>query len=173
MLKVTREFIKARKKFTRYAPLHLTGVERINGGIINRCFNNAWTESQIKSNSYNKIICVSGWLIQPFDRANNCTAILQHWWNLDSFGRHYDTTPLVESTEEYVIDFDIYEFSRDNFEKINSNVTKNILYRDGKFELLNNLEEMEFTPIKELRTELLFHYESNYTSSTESEHIDK
>ena len=101
---------------------------------------------------------MSGWLVQPYDKEKNCTAIIQHWWNVDSTGRHFDTSPFVATGEEYVMDFDLYEFSREHFERIKSNVTMSLLLKNGKFSILTDADSMRFTDVSELRTELFFNY---------------
>jgi len=109
----------------------------------------------------NKFVALSGWLVQPYDKEKNCTAIIQHWWNGDSLGNHFDTTPLISGNEEYVLDYALYEFSRTNFERIKSNVAMSLLYQNGSFEILKDPETMEFVPVSNLKTEVLFRYESN------------
>lgn len=158
MYKATRDFISARQKHTEFKLTTPTNVKKIEGGIANQCFLNATKivkESKLKGE---KIVALSGWLVQPYDKEKNCTAIIQHWWNGDEVGNQFDSSPLIKDNEEYVLDFALYEFSRVNIERIQSNVAMSLLYQNGKFELLINPETMEFMPIKELKTELLFRY---------------
>jgi hypothetical protein len=103
-------------------------------------------------------VALSGWLVQPYDKENNCTAIIQHWWNGDPLGNQFDTTPFVRDDEEYVLDFALYEFGRTNYERIKSNVTMSLLYKGGKFSLLEDEDNMLFVPINELRTDVFFKF---------------
>lgn len=158
MLKATRDFIKARSKFTQYTPYVRTDVKRIGGGEANKCFENSCVQRDLSIDTETKVVCMSGWLVQPYKKATNSTAIIQHWWNVDNAGNHFDTSPLINGNEEYVLDFDIYEFGRVHLDKIRGNVTMSLLYQDGKFSLLKDFATMEFQPISELRTELFFNY---------------
>ena len=159
MYRATRDFMSARQKFTEFKLSIPTNVKRIGGGKANDCFGNsvAFVEEG-KANGI-KYVSLSGWLVQPYNKEKNSTSIIQHWWNGDSLGNHFDTSPLINDNEEYVLDFALYEYSRINFEKIKSNVAMSLLYQNGIFELLTNFETMEFQFIPELRTELLFKYE--------------
>jgi hypothetical protein len=73
MFKATREFIKKRQSHTIYE-LEIVNVKKINTGIANKCYDNAYDECRKGINA--KI--VSGWLVNPFDSATNSTAIVQH-----------------------------------------------------------------------------------------------
>ena len=159
MYKATRDFIAERQKCTEFKLSIPSFVKKIGGGEPNKCFENSL--EFVKEGKVNgiKYVCLSGWLVQPFNKEKNSTAIIQHWWNGDNQGNHYDTSPLINDNEEYVLDYALYEFSNLNIEKIKSNVAMSLLYQNGKFELLTNFKTMEFSPIKELRTELLFKYE--------------
>ena len=134
-------------------------VKRIGGGLPNKCFENAMAVVEKGKAEGVRYVALSGWLVQPYDKEKNCTAIIQHWWNGDSFGNQFDTSPLINDQEEYVLDFALYEFSRTNFEKIKSNVAMSLLYQDGVFSILTNEQDMSFVPMPELKTELLFKYE--------------
>jgi len=158
MFKATRDFIKARHKFTQYTPYVRTDVKRIGGGEANKCFENSCAQRDKSIGTDTKVVCMSGWLVQPYNKLTNSTAILQHWWNVDGTGKHFDTSPLINDNEEYVLDFAIYEFGRIHFDNIKSNVTMSLLYQDGKFSVLKDSITMDFEPIAELRTELLFDY---------------
>lgn len=159
MYKATREFIKARQKFSEFKLTIPSSVKKIGGGEPNQCFNNATKVVEDGKGKGVKYVALSGWLVQPYNKEKNSTAIIQHWWNGDSFGNQFDTSPLINNDEEYVHDFALYEYGRINFDKIKSNLAMSLLYQNGKFEQLSNFETMEFLPISELRTELLFKYE--------------
>jgi len=159
MYKATRDFIAARQKQTEFK-LTTPQVKRIGGGESNKCFENAMAVVDKGKAEGVRYVALSGWLVQPYDKEKNCTAIIQHWWNGDSAGNQFDTSPLINDNEEYVLDFALYEYSRTNFERIKSNVAMSFLYQNGKFSVLTDESEMIFVPLQELKTELLFKYES-------------
>jgi len=159
MYRATRDFISARQKHSEFK-LQTPTVKRIGGGESNKCFQNATTFVEKGKAEGIKYIALSGWLVQPYDEVRNCTAIIQHWWNGDSQGSQFDTTPLINDGAEYVLDFSIYEFSRVKFNEIKSNVATSLLYQNGNFELLADTESMLFLPLHELKTEAFFKYES-------------
>ena len=159
MYKVTRELIKSRQLFSKYQLTFRNDVVRIGGGEANNCFDNSYAVAQSSKGTDNEVKCMSGWIVQPFNKSQNSTAIIQHWWTVDSTGRHFDTTPQLAVGGEYVLDFDLYEFSRENYERIKSNVAMSLLYENGKFKVQVDRTDMLFVDIDELRTELLFKYE--------------
>ena len=160
MYKATRDFIAARQSHTEFR-LQTPTVKRIGGGEANKCFENAMAiVNQGKAEGV-KYVALSGWLVQPYDKEKNCTAIIQHWWNGDESGNQFDTSPLINDNEEYVLDFALYEFIRANFEQIKSNVAMSLLYQNNQFEVLLNHETMEFRQLPALKTEFLFRYETN------------
>jgi hypothetical protein len=158
MYKATRDFLAARQRHTEFK-LQTPSVKRISGGEANKCFENAMAVVERGKAEGVRYVALSGWLVQPYDKEKNCTAIIQHWWNGDGTGNQFDTSPLINDNEEYVLDFGLYEFIRANFEQIKSNVAMSLLYQDGNYELLVNEATMEFKPLPELRTEYLFRYE--------------
>lgn len=159
MYRATRDFITARQRQTEFK-LTMPQVKRIGGGKANKCFENAMAVVEKGKAEGVRYVALSGWLVQPYDKEKNCTAIIQHWWNGDSAGNQFDTSPLINDNEEYVLDFALYEFSRTNFERIKSNVAMSLLYQDGLFSLLKDEKELLFLPLQEIKTELLFKYES-------------
>jgi hypothetical protein len=70
---------------------------------------------------------------------------------------HFDSTP-TRSDEEYVLDFDLYEFARINHDLISSNIGRSLLYQNGKFELLIDEEKMLFLEMDLLLTQRFFRY---------------
>jgi hypothetical protein len=158
MYKATRDFLAARQRHTDFK-LQTPSVKRIGGGEANNCFENAMAVVERGKAEGVRYVALSGWLVQPYDKEKNCTAIIQHWWNGDSSGNQFDTTPLINDNDEYVLDFGLYEFIRANFEQVKSNVAMSLLYQNGNYDLLVNEEMMEFRPLSELRTEYLFRYE--------------
>ncbi len=156
MYQATRDFIKARQTFSGMPIVRRSDVKNVGGGVAKRCFSNAYEVSQASKLSRKKIICISGWIVKKFDKLNNCTAIIHHWWNMDETGRHFDTTPLSKEIVDYVIDLEIYEYSRINFERINSNLVPSLMLQDGKYSALVDEQSMLFVDLTDLRVETLF-----------------
>ena len=128
MYKATRELIKARQPFTKYV-IEQVFVKFIGGGVPNQCFQNATDDALLEQG--NKV--VSGWVINAFDNERKSTAIVQHWWNIDSNGNYFDTTPGVDPSLEYVVDTSIVEYGQDNFDDLKNLVAISLLFKDGKF----------------------------------------
>ena len=121
----------------------LENVKRIGGGKPNKCFDNAYEQKVKAKNEGKDVMCISGWLVQPYNLKTRSVAIIQHWWNVDENQNHFDTTP-IRSDEEYILDFELYEFARINHDLISSNIGRSLLYQNGKFELLIDEEKMLF-----------------------------
>ena len=158
MYKATRDFIKAREK---YCPGNLVvprKVEKLGTGEPFKCFENSRNFVAEKKTIGEKYVSLSGWVIKPYDKVNDSTEIIQHWWVGDGKGNHFDTSPYISDNEEYVLDFNIYNFAFENYEKIKSCVAMSLLYKGNKFYLLKNVDTMELEEIEELRTEFLFKY---------------
>lgn len=158
MYKATRDFIAARQKHSEFK-LQTPIVKKVGGGDAGKCFQNAYAVVERGKAEGKKFVALSGWLVQAYDKEKNCTAIIQHWWNGDDKGNQFDTSPLISDSDEYVLDFALYEYSRVNFEQVKSNVAMSLLYQNGKFEVLVNEATMEFVHLPELKTELLFKHE--------------
>jgi hypothetical protein len=158
MFKATRDFITARQKFTKYKLIALNNVKLVGGGEANKCLENATDIVEAGKAKGIAYYAISGWIVQRFNKEQNHTGIIQHWWNRDSEGNYFDTTPAYSFEGEYVIDLALYEYSRLNLEKIRSNVGYSLLYKNGKFELLRDDKNMIFEDIPDLRTELLFEH---------------
>ena len=156
MKKVTREFIKTRQKYTGdFLIKQIEYVRRVGGGEINKCYENAY---QVKSQMGNGCIMMSGWLVEPYNAKVNCTAIIQHWWNADKNENHFDSTPHIVDGSEYVQDFALYQYCIENDDKLKSHVCNSLMYQEGKFSLLYDVENMEFEKLDELTTEKLYAY---------------
>lgn len=157
MYKATREFIKERQKYAEFN-LSTASVKRVGGGKPNDCFGNALAVVEKGKSEGKAYVALSGWLVQPYDKVNKWTGIIQHWWNGDDEGNQFDTTPFSDQKDEYVLDFSLYEFSRLNFDRIQSSLAMDILYHNGDFIKVVDLDKMDFRKIKELRTEILFKF---------------
>ena len=156
MYKATRDFINARKKHTD-SPLRLPSfVKQLGTGLPNQCLTNSRNFANEQKALGNDVIMLSGWIVHPYNKISESTEIVQHWWNGDTKGNNYDTTPYVTSELEYVIDFDINNYAYSNSNKIESHVGMSLLYKESKFFLLKNPQTMEFEEIKELKTEMFF-----------------
>ena len=152
MYKATREFIKARQPFAKFALEVVTGVRKVGGGIDGKCYSNAHKLIDREKG----VQIVSGWLVNKFDQKANLTAIIQHWWNADKDG-FFDTTPNVAEHFEYVIDMDLATYVTENDDKIESYVAYSIMLKDGAFSVVDMDEHnVKNIPINELRTEFLY-----------------
>jgi hypothetical protein len=128
MYKATRDFIKARQQFSKYV-VEQVSVKQIDGGEPNDCFNNACdTIDRTKG-----IKLTSGWIIGKFNKFTNSTEIIQHFWNVDKDGNHFDTTPLIGSEFEYVIDCEINAYGQQHYDNVDSCVASSLLLKNGKF----------------------------------------
>ena len=156
MYEVTREFIDERKRYSKLPIVFQPNVMNTGGGELKRCFSNAYDVAQSGKVLGKNIICISGWIIGKFDKLNNCTAIIQHWWNFDDSGHHFDTTPLIGDKVDYVIDLEIYEYGQVNFDHIYSNLVPSLMLQNGKYSALIDEESMSFVDLNDLRIETLF-----------------
>lgn len=153
MYKACRALIKARQPHTNYV-VEQVFVKNIGGGVANQCFQNSTCDSII--NSGNKV--VSGWIVNAFDSVTNSTAIIQHWWNIDSNGNYFDTTPNISSDVEYIIDTDIVEYGQDNYDDLNNLVVVSLLYKNDEFSYVKKDESGNLInfPLKSFATKFLF-----------------
>lgn len=159
MYEATSDFIKARQKFTTASPTILHDVQHIGGGEAHKSFKNAQVQTENSVGTGNKVISILGWVVKPYNQSTKSHAIRKHWWNFDvKTGKHFDTSPPVFEASEYILDYDLYDFVRKYADKINLNKARSLLYREGKFSLLEDSVTMKFHPVYELRTELLFAY---------------
>jgi len=158
MYKATKDLIEERGLHVQ-TPLFLVEVEKINGGIPNLGYFNALNISDLynKNNSLTRVI--SGWLVQPLKKGTNSASITQHWWNVSEDGDHFDTTPNIDTSAEYVCDFDLYGFFIKNTNILKSPTCRNILYDYDGFSMLYDSARMLFANITSLKTEHLFEYE--------------
>ena len=157
MYKATRDFINARDKLTgKFAVKHIQNVKRIGGGEANKCYTNSHNAKDTLTKGSNRVVMISGWLVQPYNEKTNSVSIIAHWWNADMKGNFFDTTPLVNDGEEYVQDSALYQFCLENDAKLSTHLPNSLLYQDGKYEVLIDSVNMAFKPINELRTEYFY-----------------
>ena len=152
MFKATREFIKYRQPHTIYE-LEVVIVNKTNSAIANKCYDNAYDECN--KGIVSKII--SGWIVNRFDSATNSTAIVQHWWNIDSNGNYYDTTPCIDNNFEYVVDCVISEYGHEHFNELKDMVASSLLYKEGKFYAIRKFNgKLNSKQMPNLSTENIF-----------------
>jgi hypothetical protein len=155
MFKATRELIKARQPFTKYL-VKCVPVSRVGGGIANKCFDNACAITGQRNGD----TVASGWLVGKYNSELLYTEIIQHFWNVDRNGRHFDTTPIGDMEFDYVIDSDLCEFGQKNIDSITSCVASSLLLRNGKFFAVDMLDSQPAARIiNSLETNNLFQYE--------------
>ena len=75
MYKATRDFIRDRQPFARYAVKQVS-VQQVGGGEAGNVYMNAHRRIDRERN----IKIVSGWLVRPHVKTLNKTEIVQHWW---------------------------------------------------------------------------------------------
>ena len=153
MYKATREFIKARQPFAKFGVVHIPSVKKVGGGELNKCFENALAAiDRVRG-----ITIVSGWIVEAYDSKNEHTALMQHWWNADKSGNHFDTSPGIGNQCEYVIDMDLSIYTKENFDSIKSNVSLNLLYKNGAYSTVDlSTDDLVITPIDALKTEYFY-----------------
>ena len=152
MYKATRELIKTRQPYTKYV-LEQVFVKQVGGGIANQCFQNATDESLLAKG--NKV--VSGWVVNAYDSERGSTAIVQHWWNIDTNGNYFDITPDVDGALEYVVDSEISEYGQDNFDELKNLVAISLLFQNGDFFGVEKVDGKLITKaLPSLATENLF-----------------
>lgn len=164
MYKVTRDLIKKRQKFSKYL-IEKVIVKQIGGGKPNDCFGNAC--EMIDRTRGIKI--TSGWIVGKYNKYKNSTEIVQHFWNVDKFGNHFDTTPLISSDVEYVVDSDINSFGQKNYDNVDSCVASSLLFEDGNYVAVDIKDNgnLIFRKIESLDTKNLF------TKSTKETEIEE
>ncbi len=128
MFKATKDFITERQKFCKMK-LSVVLVEKKGGGRPNDCSNNALDASEAGT----EVRTITGWLVHPYNKINNSTEIIQHWWNMNVDGTYFDTTPNISSDCEYVKDMDLIHYFFKNYDTVDSNTALSLLYSDGKF----------------------------------------
>jgi hypothetical protein len=152
MYKATRTLIKARQPHSPYV-IEVVTVQQVGGGRANDCFNNACEVLERIAGS----TIASGWLVKKFNPIDKSTEIVQHFWNVDKNGMHFDTTPVTENGLEYVDDCELNEYGQANLENLTDCVASSLLLKDEKFYAVNKVDErMLINPIESLNTRTLF-----------------
>jgi hypothetical protein len=153
MYKATRDLIIARQQHSNFYVTQAFNVDRCGGGAPNDCFNNAYNCVDTKMG----IKIVSGWLVARFDNERGSTEITQHYWNINADGIFFDTTPGVTPEFEYVIDSGISIWSQMNYEHINSCVCSSLIYKDGMYIAVNEVNgKLLLSSLNDLSEESLF-----------------
>ena len=157
MYKATRIFIAERQKFCKLN-LEVVRVDKVGGGKANDCSNNALDATE----NGDEVRTITGWLVHPYDKLTDTTEIVQHWWNRDSSGRHFDTSPGVDDDCEYVVDLDLIHYFRQNYDNINNNVAISIVLSNEKFigvdEDKSSPNGLRRFPISSLSTDVLYRH---------------
>ena len=150
----TINFIKDREPFTNGIGLKvINDVSRVKGGTPHHCYKNAQIAKKSATKSGKKVDLVSGWMVQNFSKQHNALSIIAHWWNRDSAGKYFDTTPIVDIQNcEYVEDLEIFKFCIENDAKLSIHQHYSLLYIDGAYEALIDEQNMRFRKIKSLQT---------------------
>ena len=149
----THDLIAARQKFTKFPVRQILNVTQLSTGIKNDCYGNAHATKDAAAATGKKTYIVSGWIVCAYDPIQNGTAIIQHWWNVDDQGNHFDTTPNLNPDSIYVQDTGLYVFCCDNDATLLTHLGNNLWHNNGKFEVLIDTNLMLFTPVDELKTE--------------------
>lgn len=165
MYKATRDFIKARQQFSKYV-VEQVSVKQIDGGKPNDCFNNACDAIDRTKG----IKHTSGWIIGKFNKFTNSTEIIQHFWNVDKDGNHFDTTPLIGSEFEYVIDCEINAYGQQNYDNVDSCVASSLLLKNGKFVAVDVGQNgrLVYRNIESLSTNKLFEKDTKGSENDEA-----
>lgn len=152
MEKATQVFMADRQKHVPNVKIRLiSGVKRVGGGALNLCYENSYDAKQAGGKN---VVMLSGWLVQPYDDKTKSTAIIQHWWNANLSGDHFDTTPLADNSDcDYVQDTGIYMFCLKNDSRLSTHKGFDLLHHDGQYEVLYDQDSMLFRTIQELKTE--------------------
>jgi hypothetical protein len=150
------DLIAARQPFSKLPVREILNVSQLSNGIPNGCYENAHATKDAAATTGKKIFIVSGWLVQPYDPVSNSTAIIQHWWNVDANGNHFDITPNLNPDSIYVQDTGLYKFCIDNDLVLITHVGNSLLYINGGFEVLVDTNLMKFKPVDELKTEYIY-----------------
>lgn len=165
MYKATRDFIKARQQFSKYV-VEQVSVKQIDGGKPNDCFNNACDAIDRTKG----IKHTSGWIIGKFNKFTNSTEIIQHFWNVDKDGNHFDTTPFIGSEFEYVIDCEINAYGQQHYDDVDSCVASSLLLKNGKFVAVDTAQNgrLVYRNIDDLETKKLFEKPTKETEIDEA-----
>ena len=147
MYKATRLLIEQRLKHSKYNVNHVTVISAPIGEP-NKCHQNTFRfqRTDVLETGCQRSMPISGWLVKKYNSEIDETEIIQHWWNVDSVTQqHFDTTPFDNGAHqadyEYVADVEISLWSDSNFDKIKSNVCNSLCLRNGKWFLVNEVND--------------------------------
>jgi hypothetical protein len=118
--------IAARKEISNY-PIINVAVSNVGGGIANECLDNAQTAKE-----ENGWTLISGWIVGEYNKEDDSTEIIQHWWNQNG-DVHIDTTPLVHNNFEYVWDFEVAITALQSQKAGGNNILRSLLLKGGKW----------------------------------------
>ena|GEM_PF-1657014 len=153
-LKNIDNFINNRKKFSRYL-VDRVAVMQIGGGLANNCVKNAFDNLDLSIGM--KII--SGWIIGKTIPVDNQCVIHSHFWNVDSNGNYFDTTPLASDYFEYVIDMELAVFAESNHEKLRSLVCFSLIQFESEYIAFDMLQGKDVKEkIADLSNSIIFKF---------------
>ena len=134
MLKAISLLISQRQQFSKLT-VQVVKVKNIGGGYANECLNNAF--NQIAKDK--SVQVVSGWLVL---KVIESIMFLPHFWNSDSQGNYFDTTP--HSYEGgYVLDIELLKFGQKHIKNIKSRVVCPILLKNGVWYSISSTDSVE------------------------------
>ena len=107
--------------------LVVVAVKYVGGGKANDCSNNALDLAEQQDG----IRPITGWLVCHSPNENDFE-VIQHWWNTDADGNHFDVTPDLGFRAEYVVDLELYKFAFKNQDKIDSIVASSLQIKSNK-----------------------------------------
>lgn len=152
MYKATRDLISARDAHTAYR-MNVVKVDQTGTGVSGEADLNVIR--MLENGTATGF--VSGWIVAPFNKELNLTAIQSHYWNYKD-GKYFDSTPGVPSDYEYVTDWDLKQYFADHCLELSSPVSLSLYLKDGEFHLVDWVkgDACDFGPVDELTTEVLF-----------------
>lgn len=165
MYKATRVFIAERQKFC-HQQLDLVSVKSVGGGKASACSNNACDAAE----AGDRVRSITGWLVHPYNPVTDSTDIIQHWWNMDRFGQHFDTSPNVDDKCEYVVDMDLVHYYHTHYDQVDNMVAISLSLRNGKFwgfDYDDSLMTIKILNLPSLATEVLYRQSSDCVPQSE------
>jgi hypothetical protein len=127
MQRATRDFIEARKRYSRFF-VERAYVKPVGDGIAGHPL--AIARAGCKEGAR----IVSGWLVHPFDNVTQSTKIVPHWWNVDAGGRHFDLAQIRFPSADYVLDMELLERGGDRLDY------PDLMHNHGGFIAVDDIE---------------------------------
>ena len=115
MSKSLDNFINNRKKFSHFI-VERVAVMQKGDGFANQCVKNAFDNLDLSIG----VKIISGWIVEETNPIDNQCVIHSHFWNVDSNGNYFDTTPLASDYFQYVVDMEVAVYAEHNLENLRS-----------------------------------------------------